>query len=333
LNSKFTGDYHEYFNSNSNFEALSFLMLANYLIKSKNPNLITFAEEFTGYPTLCRPCHEGGVGFDFRLIMGIPDLWVKLLKNSKIEDWNMNDIVSAHCNRRKDERGIVYTECHDQALVGDKTIAFWLMDKDMYSSMSKTSGEKSLTVDNGIAFLKLIKLFTISCGGDGYLNFIGNEFGHPEWLDFPREGNNFSFHYARRLFHLANDKNLYYYDLNNFDGAMIKTAKKYEWMHKMNEFLCINNGDKVVALKKDKLLFVFNFNIHQSFVDYKISVPSLQKYEIIFSTDDKEFGGHQRINKGLKLISEKELNMENVKFSLKLYLPSKSAYIMLSGQK
>ena len=63
------------------------------------------------------------------------------------------------------------------------------------------------------------------------MNFIGNEFGHPEWLDFPRQGNNSSFHYARRQFHLADDPLLRYKFLNEFDKAMNHLEEDYGWLH------------------------------------------------------------------------------------------------------
>ena len=95
-----------------------------------------------------------------------------MLKHLKDDDWNMGVIVHTLINRRHGEKHISYAESHDQALVGDKTIAFWLMDAEMYSSMSVLS-PPSLVVDRGVALHKMIRLITHALGGEGYLNFMG----------------------------------------------------------------------------------------------------------------------------------------------------------------
>uniref|UniRef100_A0A2S2P9Z1 1,4-alpha-glucan-branching enzyme n=1 Tax=Schizaphis graminum TaxID=13262 RepID=A0A2S2P9Z1_SCHGA len=181
-------------------------------------------------PSSCRPVSEGGLGFDYRLGMAIPDMWIKLLKEVQDDDWNMGNIVHTLTNRRWMEKTVAYAESHDQALVGDKTVAFWLMDKEMYTHMSVTS-DPSLIIDRGIALHKMIRLITHSLGGEAYLNFIGNEFGHPEWLDFPRDGNNSSYHYARRQWNLVDDELLKYKFLNNFDKSMNRLENKYGWLN------------------------------------------------------------------------------------------------------
>jgi 1,4-alpha-glucan branching enzyme len=162
-------------------------MLSNHIVHTINPDAIMIAEDVSGMPTLCRTVEEGGIGFDFRLNMYIPDMWIKLIKETKDEDWNMGHISHAMTNRRRFEKCVGYCESHDQAIVGDKTIAMWLFDADIYTGMSHIEGQaSSLRVDRGMALHKMIRLITLSLAGDAYLNFMGNEFGHPEWIDFPR---------------------------------------------------------------------------------------------------------------------------------------------------
>jgi 1,4-alpha-glucan branching enzyme len=143
------------------------------------------------------------------MAMAVPDQWIKNLKELRDEDWNLPHICHTLMNRRDNENCICYTECHDQALVGDKTLAMWLFDRDIYDCMSVDQPE-TLVVTRGMALHKMIRLITFALGGEGYLTFMGNEFGHPEWIDFPREGNNWSYHYAIRRWDIADDNNLRY---------------------------------------------------------------------------------------------------------------------------
>ncbi|KAF4526452.1 hypothetical protein B566_EDAN014064 [Ephemera danica] len=227
----FSGNYDEYFGLNTDTEAVVYLMLANYMLHKMYPDVTTIAEDVSGMPAICRPVDEGGTGFDYRLAMAIPDKWIKLLKEVSDDHWEMGNIVHTLSNRRWMEKTVAYAESHDQALVGDKTIAFWLMDKEMYTHMS-TMSPPSEIIDRGMALHKMIRLITHALGGEAYLNFIGNEFGHPEWLDFPREGNNDSYHYARRQWHLVDDALLKYKFLNAFDADMNKAEEIYGWLHK-----------------------------------------------------------------------------------------------------
>lgn len=212
----FSGNYHEYFGLQCDLDGIAYLMLANKIIKEIVPESITVAEDVSGMPTLCRTIEEGGIGFDYRLSMFLPDLWIKLLKETPDEHWNMGHLTHSMTNRRWKEKCIGYAESHDQAIVGDKTLAMWLFDAEIYSGMGK-EGQPSLKVDRGMALHKMIRLLTQSLGGEGYLNFMGNEFGHPEWIDFPREGNNFSYHYCRRQWNLLRDEKLRYDQLCAFD--------------------------------------------------------------------------------------------------------------------
>ena len=250
----FSGNYHEYFGEGVDDEALVYLMLAHKLMddisKTENITLTSIAEDVSGMPTLCRPITDGGIGFDYRLSMAIPDMWIKVLKHLSDEQWDLGNIVHTLCNRRYGEKVVVYCESHDQALVGDKTIAFWLMDAEMYTNMSVLT-ELTPVIDRGIALHKMIRLITYGLGGEGYLNFEGNEFGHPEWLDFPRVGNGESYHYSRRQFNLIKDDLLRYKFLYAFDKAMLKldvTGPEYVSLK--------HEGDKVLVFEKGDLLFI-----------------------------------------------------------------------------
>lgn len=225
----FSGHYDEYFGLATDTDSFLYLMLANHLLHEHYPDVVTIAEDVSGMPTLCRPVAEGGAGFDYRLAMALPDKWIKILKELKDEDWDIANIVHTLENRRWKEPSIAYVESHDQALVGDKTIAFWLMDAEMYTNMSVMS-PLTPVIDRGLALHKMIRLLTFALGGEGWLNFIGNEFGHPEWLDFPRKGNNDSYHYARRQFNLPDDDLLRYKFLFRFDAKMNKLEDEYKWL-------------------------------------------------------------------------------------------------------
>ncbi|KAF7261467.1 hypothetical protein EG68_01170 [Paragonimus skrjabini miyazakii] len=296
LMTSFSGNYGEYFGLSVDTESLTYLMLANHFLHNKYPFIITIAEEVSGMPTLCRPVSEGGGGFDYRLAMAIPDKWIELLKKCRDEDWNMGDIVHTLTNRRHGEANIAYAECHDQALVGDKTLSFWLMDKEMYWNMS-TISPPNLVIDRGIALHKMIRFITHALGGEGYLNFMGNEFGHPEWLDFPRAGNNSSYHYARRQWNLVDDPMLRYKYLNNWDRAMQHLEERYGWLAVPQAYVSRKNeGDKVIAFERAGVLFIFNFHPTQSFTGYKIGVETPGRYHNVLDSDREEFGGFNRLD-------------------------------------
>ncbi|KAL0267822.1 UNVERIFIED_CONTAM: hypothetical protein PYX00_009975 [Menopon gallinae] len=323
----FSGNYEEYFGLNVDTDSIVYLMLANSLLHESYPNVITIAEDVSGMPACCRPVSEGGLGFDYRLGMAIPDVWIKLLKEVKDEDWDMGKIVHTLTNRRWMEKTIAYAESHDQALVGDKTIAFWLMDKEMYTHMS-TLSDPSLIIDRGIALHKMIRLVTHGLGGEGYLNFIGNEFGHPEWLDFPRQGNNNSFHYARRQWNLVDDDLLKYKFLNNFDRAMNELEEKYGWLHKDSGYVsCKHEDDKVIAFERAELLFLFNFHPTKSFSGYRIGVELPGAYKVVLNSDDPSFGGFDRIDCNIEHHTFDE-GFNGRKHSLMVYLPCRTCQVL-----
>lgn len=295
INVGFSGNYEEYFSMNTDVDACVYLMLANDMLHSLYPDCTTIAEDVSGMPTLCRPVHEGGIGFDYRLAMAIPDKWIQLLKHVRDEDWSMLDIVTTLCNRRYTEKCVAYAESHDQALVGDKTMAMWLMDAKMYTGMS-VFNEASPIVDRGMSLHKMIRMVTMAFGGDGYLTFMGNEFGHPEWIDFPREGNGWSHQHARRQYNLVDDKNLRYKFLNDWDRAMQELDKRYGFLSSSHQIISSHDEtDKVIIGERGELLFVFNFHVSNSYMSYKVGVGEPGKWRLVLDSDAWDFGGHGRI--------------------------------------
>ncbi|XP_049851511.1 LOW QUALITY PROTEIN: 1,4-alpha-glucan-branching enzyme-like [Schistocerca gregaria] len=316
--------YDEYFGPIVDQDAMVYLMLANDMLHSLHPNILTLAEEVSGFPTMCRPIEEGGIGFDYRFGMGIPDKWIELLKKPD-EEWNMGNLVHALTNRRWKEKTIAYAECHDQALVGDKTIAFWLMDKEMYTEMT-TLKEKNIIIDRGIALHKMIRLITMSLGGEGYLTFMGNEFGHPEWIDFPRSGNNWSYHYAFRRWYLAKDHLLRYQYLHRFERCMNKLEDRYRVFQLSSYVSLKHESDKVIVYERGNLVFVFNFHPTQSYFSYLVGVPSDHPYQIILDSDWKEFDGHCR-NDPSCVFHPTAKPQNNRPFSMQVYSPSRTAVV------
>ncbi|GAB0098060.1 1,4-alpha-glucan branching enzyme [Sergentomyia squamirostris] len=322
----FSGDYNEYFGLNVDTDALVYLAISNEILHNLDKNVITIAEDVSGLPTLCRPVSEGGVGFDYRLGMAIPDKWIEYLKEMRDDDWNMGNLVHTLTNRRWMEKTVAYAESHDQALVGDKTLAFWLMDKEMYTHMSVVS-DASLIIDRGIALHKMIRLITHTLGGEAYLNFMGNEFGHPEWLDFPRVGNNESYHYARRQWHLVDDPLLKYKYLNEFDRAMNTLEQRYNWLSSNPAYVSWKHeDDKVIIFERAGLIFAFNFNTSKSFTDYRLPVEVEGKYRVVLSTDDPLFGGMNRVDVKCDHFTRPEGYAGRRNFT-QAYLPARTAFI------
>ena len=321
------GSYADYYNGHQDDDAIVYLTLANMLIHEVNPYAITIAEEMSGMPGLAAKFEDGGIGFDYRMAMGIPDFWIKTIKERKDEDWKPSTIFWELTNRRADEKTISYAESHDQALVGDKTIIFRLIDKEMYWHMMV--GDNDFTVDRGMALHKLIRLVTLATINGGYLNFMGNEFGHPEWIDFPREGNGWSYKYARRQWDLVDRTDLKYQFLNNFDRAMIET------IHSVRHFetkpiikIWDNDGDQVLAFERKDLLFVFNFHPYSSYTGYGLLVePGV--YETVLNSDRGEFGGHDLIDESVEHFTQPDpLYKKEHKEWLRLYLPARTVQVL-----
>ncbi len=320
--------YKQYFDGNQDPDALVYLTLANKLIHEYDANATTIAEEMSGMPGLAAPVAAGGIGFDYRLAMGVPDIWIKMVKEIPDESWDLGYLLHELTQHRAEERVISYCESHDQALVGDKTLIFRLADKEMYTSMSIMT--PSLIIDRAMALHKMIRLFTYITAGGGYLTFMGNEFGHPEWIDFPREGNGWSFKYARRQWSLADNELLRYRHLDEFDRAMISAGTGHGLPQlQMTETLTVNDADKIIAFRRGDLVTVMNFNPSVSFTDYGIPVKG--KFRIILSTDDPLFGGQGRIDTSQHYFSlpDRERYGVTSPHHLKLYLPARTAVVLL----
>jgi len=326
LGESFTS-YADYFNGHEDDEAICYLTLANQLIHEVNPNAITIAEEVSGMPGLAAKINDGGIGFDYRMAMNIPDFWIKTIKEQSDENWKPSSIFWEVTNRRADERTISYCESHDQALVGDKTIIFRLVDADMYWHFKK--GDENEMAHRGIALHKMIRLVTASTINGGYLNFMGNEFGHPEWIDFPREGNGWSHKYARRQWHLVDDDTLCFGYLGDFDKAMLQTlALQPSFNRTKVEEIWHNDGDQILAYKRGNLIFVFNFSPTHSFADYGFLVPE-GDYEVVLNTDAKQFGGNALADDSVVHFTNYDaLYAKQHKGWLKLYIPARSAVVL-----
>ena len=319
-------DYSKYFSMDTDIEAITYLQLANELIRQVKPSAVTIAEDMSGMPGMCLPVSFGGLGFDYRLSMGVPDLWVKMLKELPDEKWSMNNLWYELTSRRPREKNIGYSESHDQALVGDKTIMFRLGDKEMYTHMSKN--DNNLVISRAVELHKLIRFITITLGGEGYLNFMGNEFGHPEWIDFPREGNNWSYHYARRQWSLMEDKELKYEYLSNFDREMLNLMKTYNVLSASDlQNLWTDEKQKLLAFKKGGLIFLFNFNHSDSFSEYELPTEEMGEFKIVFNSDEKIFGGQNRIARDYIYHTETLKHKEN-KTGIIIYSPSRTVLVL-----
>lgn len=326
----FSGGYHEYFGMDADIESHTYLMLANDLIHKLLPKTaITVAEDVSGMPTLCRPVQEGGFGFDYRLSMAVPDMWIKLLKETPDEAWPLGHIAHTLQNRRWKEPCIAYAESHDQAIVGDKTIAFWLMDAEMYTHMS-TLGPESLVVDRGLALHKMIRLVTLGLGGEGYLNFIGNEFGHPEWLDFPTAQNGWSYQHARRRFDLPEQDHLKYKFFEAFDEVMQALENRFKFVAAEHQFCSRQEeGDKVLVFERGDCLFVFNFHGTQSYTDYKIGHTWNEGLRVVLDSDEGRFGGHHRLDWGHSNSFPPGDGWDSRYHSTKMYMPARTCQVLV----
>ena len=318
----------KFFDEGVDLDAVTYLTLANRLVHDFRPKATTIAEDVSGMPGMCCKIEDGGIGFDYRLGMAIPDFWIKMLKDTPDEDWNIWEMWSILTNRLPSVKTVAYAESHDQALVGDKTIAFRLLDKLMYDSMDRKT--ENLVVDRGMALHKMIRLITITCGGEAYLNFMGNEFGHPEWIDFPREGNGWSCQHARRIWSIRDNEELRYGLLAEFDKAMIELVKENRILSDGYPYnLMMDEPNKTMVYSHRDLIFVLNWHSTASIPDYEIPLHEAGKYELLLSSDEERFGGHARHQEGQEYFS---FNIEGEDGTLyprlKIYNTSRTALVL-----
>lgn len=318
--------YDDYFNDNVDEDAVTYLKLTNLLVHALRPDAVTIAEDVSGMPGMARAVEEGGLGFDYRLAMGVPDYWIKVIKERRDEDWQLGELYGAMLNRRHDEKHVAYAESHDQALVGDKTLAFRLMDAEMYWNMAKD--RPSPVIDRGIALHKLIRLFTFSLAGEAWLNFMGNEFGHPEWVDFPREGNGWSYAHARRQWSLATNEKLRYRGLLEFDRALMKLDQHFGVLcDPLIEQLALHEDTKQLVFRRGPLVFAFNFDPHRSYEGLRIPVPDPRDYRVVLDADAPRFEGFGRTREDA-VFPVQQVPMYGRAESLQIYLPSRSALVL-----
>jgi 1,4-alpha-glucan branching enzyme len=312
----------KYFSMNTNVDAISYLQLANELIRQVKPNAITIAEDMSGMPGMCLPIEDGGIGFDYRLAMGLPDMWIKATKTQD-EFWDINKMWGDMCLRRPGENSVAYVESHDQALVGDKTMIFRLADANMYTDMEKTTHNP--IIDRAIALHKMIRLFTLAGGGEAYLNFMGNEFGHPEWIDFPREGNGWSFHYCCRQWSLKDNGLLKYQWLNDFDYDMVHLCKRHKIFRQgMANLMLMKAPEQMLCFARCDLFFVFNFHSSNSLEHILIPVyPDTKELVVKFSSDDEKYGGFSQVEHMTYPIKE----FDGVRYA-ELYIPARTAIVL-----
>ena len=324
------GSYDDYFGNEVDEEALVYLALANHMLHALEPGLVTIAEDVSGLPGLAVTNENGGIGFDYRFAMGIPDYWIRLTKEIPDEYWSLEHLWYELINRRSEEKTISYAESHDQSLVGDQTLMFRLVGDAIYDHMQ--AADQHLAVDRGMALHKMIRLITLATAGSGYLTFMGNEFGHPEWIDFPREGNQWSYRYARRQWHLVDDSSLKYRHLARFDRKMIWMARQTGLFEtERPELVWVHQDDKVLAFRRTDLLFAFNFHPEKSFSNYALPVADAGTFKMVLNTDDSRFGGHDRLIAGqvYKTLSV-STGIPGPEQQVCLYLPSRCALVLAS---
>lgn len=318
-------DNKKYFSYNTDVEAITYLQLATELIHQINPKAICVAEDMSGMPGMCLPIKDGGIGFDYRLAMGLPDMWIRTVKEKRDEQWDIGSMWADMCLRRPGEGTVSYVESHDQALVGDKTLIFRLADAAMYTDMNRDCHNP--VIDRAVALHKMIRLFTLAGGGEAYLNFMGNEFGHPEWIDFPREGNGWSFHYCRRQWSLYHNNALKYGWLGDFDKDMIRLTKESRiFDQRMANLSLLKVPEQTIVFYRNGLLFAFNFSPSQSLTNVLVPVPHHADYTVALCSDDLKYGGN-----GLVAHMTYPVKIFNDQSFVELYLPARTAIVLKEG--
>ena len=322
-------DYSMYFGYQVDGDAWTYLNLANRLIREIRPDAITIAEDVSGMPGVAAPVADCGLGFDYRMAMGVPECWFKLAREVRDEDWNVGWLWHELTNRRDEESTVSYVECHDQALVGGKTFIFEMLDASIYDSMRL--GDRSLVAERGIALHKMARLATLAACGGGYLNFMGNEFGHPEWIDFPREGNGFSYAHAQRLWHLRDDPTLMFRRLGDFDAAMLKLAGCCDILSRRPRLLAADDTRKFLAFERSGCVFLFNFHVSEALADFPVVAPPGGPWRWALDTDAVEFGGQGRIEPNVEYPVFMDRCGNEIVRRIRIYLPPRTALVLANA--
>ena len=315
------GEPEEYFGSSVDRDAVTYLQLASRLVREVKPGAVLIAEDVSAMPGLCLPVSEGGIGFDYRLSMGLPDWFARAARDRRYGEWEMGRLCWELTARRNGEKLIAYAESHDQAMMGDQTLIFRLAGAEMYTAMDRKT--PNLTVQNACAMHKLIRLLTVCAGGDGYLNFMGNEFGHPEWIDFPREGNGWSHEHARRQWSLADDPALRYRELGEFDKAMITLMKENAVLNAQPKCLLCREKEQLLAFRRGEYVFAFNLHPTASQEGLFLPVPA-GEYVPVLSSDESRFGGWDNIGTDCKYMSKRK----RPGTGFHIYLPAMTAVVL-----
>ncbi|KAH7428429.1 hypothetical protein KP509_09G001300 [Ceratopteris richardii] len=313
---KRTGGYDYFCNQYVDQDAQNYLILANEMLHTLNPNIITIAEDTTFYPGLCQPINKGGLGFDYAVSTQPAEMWAWLIRYGSDQHWIISQIVDTLTRQKSFGKMIAFTESHAQSITGGMSLSQALLSRSGLSSLDQ----------RGIALLKIIRLVTFSLAGSAYMNFMGNEFGHPERVEFPRPGNKNSFAHACRQWDLIN-KNNPYSQLKTFDKALMELDNVFGILNKpSSEYVFVDDKNKVLGCTRGKLLFVLNFNSSCSYESLHIPVEEAGDYEMILDSDHQMFGGEGQL-KGLPLSRMSSLERKNGTFQLELCLPSLSAQV------
>lgn len=319
-------DYSQYFDATVDEDAWIYCKLANRLIHEIRPDALTIAEDVSGMPGIAASLCDYGAGFDYRMAMGVPECWFRLVRDVRDEDWSIGYLWHELTNRRADEQTVNYVESHDQALVGGKTLFFQLVDAAIYDAMSRAVD--NLKAERGVALHKLARLATVGTAGHGYLNFMGNEFGHPEWIDFPREGNGFSYHYARRQWALRDNPELLYWCLGEFDEAVMHLVREHAALEgTVPRRLFVSDCHKILVFERGPLVFLFNFHNSESVTDFSVVVPP-GEFRLVLDSDEERFGGHARIAPGQRFALSSETRGNEMCHVIKVYLPCRTAMVL-----
>ncbi|KAK9673873.1 hypothetical protein RND81_12G195300 [Saponaria officinalis] len=317
----FTGDFEEYCNQYVDRDALLYLILANDILHFLHPNIITIAEDATLYPGLCEPSSQGGLGFDYYVNLAAPEMWLSFLENVPDNEWSMSKIVTTLMgNKIYTNKMLLYAENHSQSISGGRSFAEILFGTEVGSN----EASKLL---RGTSLHKVIRLITFTIGGSAYLNFMGNEFGHPKRVEFPTSNNNFSFELASRRWDLLSDQGLHQ-KLFHFDQDMMKLDQKEKVLSRgLPNVHHVNDDTMVISYTRGPLLFIFNFHPTDSYERYSVGVDEAGEYQMILNSDEEKYSGQGAINADQYFQRSIRKRIDGFQNCLQLPLPSRSAQV------